>query len=116
GRRVAFYYWPERSDEPRRVVSMPVDGGEPTPIMDLEDEDVLKCLRWEPGGRGLYLLLRRRAATEVWRHVLPGGPSERITSFHDDRTSSFDALGRSHLVCARAEGWSDVLLVRPAHA
>jgi Tol biopolymer transport system component len=112
GDRVAFYYWSERDDEPRRIVSLPVSGGDPTPLFDLEDGDVLKCLRWEPRGEALHLLLRRQGVTELWRRPLSSSDLVRTSSFHDDRTLSFDSLDAAHFVCARSEGWSDVLLVR----
>ena len=116
GKQVAFYYWSERDNEPRRIVSMPVSGGEPKPLLDLDDGDVLKCLRWDPSGRSLHLLLRRQAVTEVWRHSLAGGSLVLITNFRDDRTVSFDLLDPPNLVFAREEGWSDVLLIHTAHS
>ncbi|HEY1343254.1 MAG TPA: winged helix-turn-helix domain-containing protein [Bryobacteraceae bacterium] len=114
GRWVAFYFWDERDDVSRQVVVAPIDGSDPKPVLNLEDETAVKRIRWSPDGQALYCLLHKQGATEVWRQPVGGGAAVRLTDFRDDRTSSFDvAPDGGRLVCARVEGWSDVLLLRP---
>lgn len=114
GRLVAFYYWSEREDEPRRIMIAPTRGGDPSRVAHLEDGDVLKGLRWSPDGRALYCLLRRDGATEVWRRPLDGTAPAPITAFQDDRAMSFDiSPDGERIVYSRLERWSDVLLLRP---
>jgi Tol biopolymer transport system component/DNA-binding winged helix-turn-helix (wHTH) protein len=110
GTQVAMYYWSERDDAPRQIVTIPLAGGSIHVVAPVEGE--IKQIAWAHDGTSL-LLLRHSVHTDIWRQPVDGRPATRLTDFADDETRSFALApdGRT-LVCARDARWADVVMFR----
>ncbi|HWX41289.1 MAG TPA: protein kinase [Blastocatellia bacterium] len=110
GNLIAVLYAEQRG-APRRMAIMPVDGGIPLKVFDVEGitEDTY---RWRADSQGLYYILNQRGVANIWYQTVSAGPPKQITSFTSGLIHYFDCSKDGKLTCARGKETTDVILMK----
>ena len=96
---------------PRRIVVLPVEGGEPLRTFDASPG--LDMLRWSPDGQGIDYVVRREGASGLWRLPLAGGQPRQLTDLKTYFINwySWSPDGRQ-LAVARGNPVTDMILIK----
>jgi Tol biopolymer transport system component/tRNA A-37 threonylcarbamoyl transferase component Bud32 len=96
---------------PRRIVVLPVEGGEPVRTFDAPVG--LDMLRWSPDGQGIDYVFRREGASGLWRLPLAGGQPRQLADLKTYFINwyAWSPDGRQ-LAVARGNPSTDMILIK----
>ena len=113
GKLIACYYGDELSNTSWKIALIPIEGGQPTKLLELPPTANLDApMRWTPGKRAIAYVDTRNGVSNIWSHPLDGGPPKQLTYFNADRIFRFDwSPDGKQLACSRGNEVSDVVLM-----
>jgi len=100
-------------DAPRAFALFPIDGGDPTRLLDrpVTVFSSRASVRLSRDGRDILFVDEVDGAGNVWSQHIVGGPARQVTKFTEDYVSAFDVSPTGDILCARVRYTSDVVVI-----
>lgn len=93
------------------IAIFPIDGDQPTSVLELPEVSRSRMFRWSPDGKALIYIGRGEQADNLWRQSIAGGEPAQLTNFMRSRIFRFDTAPDGSFIVSRGEDTSDAVLI-----
>jgi Tol biopolymer transport system component len=106
-------YFVEGATPPWKLAIIPLAGGQPVKLLDLDPDANLFSQRWTSDGRAFIYSQHQNGVGNLWRQPVDGGPPVQITKLSSEFISNF-ALSRDgkRVAVSRGNIIADVVLIK----
>ncbi len=109
GRSIAYMYQEVNPTPSRKLAVVPIAGGAALQTFPLPGSTTF--INWSPDGKSLDYLATHGGATNIWEQPLAGGDPHPITRYTSGRIFGFSWTHDGHLLFARGDVNSNVVLI-----
>jgi Tol biopolymer transport system component len=95
---------------PLKIALIHFAGGPPIKVLDTIMTSRYP-VRWSPDGQAINYINARPFVSNIWSQPVSGGPPTQLTQFTSELIGGFDWSREGHLLCSRAHGVQDVVVI-----
>lgn len=110
GKLVACFYYP--TGQTAKIAVIPIEGGQPLHIFDVDRGVRDKTPRWAPDGKAVVYIVNAGGVQNLFAQALTGGPPNQITDFKEGRIFAFDwSPDGKQLLMSRGDIANDAVMI-----
>ena len=112
GKSIAYFYADDKANSQPKLAIMPLDGGEPTKIIDLPRTAQSITFAWWPDGKSIAYLDTASGIPNVWAQPVDGGAPKQLTNFKSEFLNSFAVSRDGKIAAYRLSATRDIVLIK----
>ena len=110
GKLIACFYYP--TGQTAKIAVIPIEGGQPLHIFDVDKGVRDKTPRWTPDGKAVAYIVNVGVVQNLFAQPLTGGPPKQLTDFKEGRIFAFDwSPDGKQLLLSRGDIANDVVMI-----